>query len=498
MVINSNQILNKGYNVDTFINTIYYKDYVIYGIEIPFVKITFSDNTERIDRYTNGIIPSNAYTGMTAITSIELNEISSVGNNAFSGCSNLSTFAVNGDIGLIGDGCFLGCDSLSSARFNGNVGKIGDYAFYNCSNLSYMGASNFYEIGAHAWDGINLPSFTFNSVSTVFGDYALANNVNLTSITLLSGATENIPSYCFYGCSSLELINFGNSQLAVPTLENINAFDGLPNDYKIIVPDALETDWKSASNWSSIASHIIAYSDYYYGLKIKFKDGTERIDKYTNGVIPSTTYNFNKNIVSIETSKNIRKINSEAFVQCNNLSGVTLNEGLTEISRSAFGVCSRLTSITLPSTLTTLGESVFYNCVSLVSVNIPSGITSIEQDTFHGCSGLTNIELPSGLTHLGSAFVDCKGLTSIAIPNGVDTIYGNTFAQCSSLGEINFGNTRTTVPELRNSNAFTGLPNNFKIIVPDALVNDWKNTSTWIISSISSHIIGYSDYYGAD
>lgn len=496
MVINSNQILNKGYNIDTLIKTIYHKGYVIYGNEIPFVKIIFSDSTEQIDRYASGLIPSNAYKGNTNIIGVELNEISNVENNAFSGCTNLNTFTVNGDIDLIGDGCFLGCDSLSSARFNGNVGKIGDYAFYNCSNLSNMGSTaSIYEFGAHSCDGTNLPAFNFNSVSTAFGEYAFSNNVNMTFINLPNGSTESIPSYCFYGCSSLVKINFGNSQTAVPTLENANAFDGLPNDYKIIVPNNLESEWKTATNWNDVASHIIAYSDYYYGLKIKFKDGTERIDRYTNGIIPSDTYDDNSNIINIETSKNIRKINSQAFSRCSFLSGVTLNEGLTEIGKGAFSVCGSLSALTIPNSVTTLGESLFNNCDKLTSVNIPSGVTSIEQSTFNNCSGLTSIELPSGLTSLSSAFSGCSSLTTITIPNGVDIIYGNTFSNCSSLREINFGNTRATIPELRNPNAFTNLPNNYVIVVPDALVTNWKNNSWWFTSSISSHIIAYSDYY---
>jgi hypothetical protein len=41
-------------------------------------------------------------------------------------------------------------------------------------------------------------------------------------------------------------------------LSNINAFSGGARDYEIWVPSSLYNDWIVASNWSSIASHIIA------------------------------------------------------------------------------------------------------------------------------------------------------------------------------------------------------------------------------------------------
>ena len=56
-------------------------------------------------------------------------------------------------------------------------------------------------------------------------------------------------------------MNFSQAT-AVPTLSNVNAFNSTNATYKIVVPDALYSSWTTASNWSSIASHIVKASEY--------------------------------------------------------------------------------------------------------------------------------------------------------------------------------------------------------------------------------------------
>ena len=45
---------------------------------------------------------------------------------------------------------------------------------------------------------------------------------------------------------------------SVPTLENTNAFTGIPSDCKIKVPESLLEEWKAATNWSTYANKIVA------------------------------------------------------------------------------------------------------------------------------------------------------------------------------------------------------------------------------------------------
>ena len=44
---------------------------------------------------------------------------------------------------------------------------------------------------------------------------------------------------------------------SVPTLENVNAFQNIPSDCVIKVPELLVEEWKAATNWSTYADKIV-------------------------------------------------------------------------------------------------------------------------------------------------------------------------------------------------------------------------------------------------
>ena len=68
-------------------------------------------------------------------------------------------------------------------------------------------------------------------------------------------------AYMFNGCTSLELVDMTGS-IGVPTLLNVNNFSNTNDTYKIVVPDSLYDTWINATNWASIASHIMKQSDW--------------------------------------------------------------------------------------------------------------------------------------------------------------------------------------------------------------------------------------------
>ena len=68
-------------------------------------------------------------------------------------------------------------------------------------------------------------------------------------------------TYMFYGCTSLELIDMTGST-GVPTLSYSVNFSNTNSTYKIVVPDSLYDKWIAATNWVSIASHIMKQSDW--------------------------------------------------------------------------------------------------------------------------------------------------------------------------------------------------------------------------------------------
>ena len=122
---------------------------------------------------------------------------------------------------------------LTSVDMPDNVIAIGDNGFYRCPKLSLT----------------SLPSGI-----TSLGDYAFKQGTGLASITLPPALTA-IGNQAFANCYNLKVCDCTECT-AVPTL-GASVFQNAHADFKILVPSALEEEWKAAANWSSYASQII-------------------------------------------------------------------------------------------------------------------------------------------------------------------------------------------------------------------------------------------------
>ena len=101
-----------------------------------------------------------------------------------------------------------------------------------------------------------------------------------------------------------------------------------------------------------------------------------------------------------------------AFLNCTDLTSVTIVNGVTSIGDAAF-YGSRLTSVTIVNGVTSIGDAAFYGS-GLTSVTIADGVTSIGDSAFYGCTGLTSVTIPDCVTSIGArAFLFCPKLTSI-------------------------------------------------------------------------------------
>ena len=82
-----------------------------------------------------GELPSEAFSGMTALTTVVLPEIEEVSANMFEGCENLQSIDIPATVSSIGAGAFKDCSSLETITLTG-VSSIGDGAFAGCDNLT--------------------------------------------------------------------------------------------------------------------------------------------------------------------------------------------------------------------------------------------------------------------------------------------------------------------------------------------------------------------------
>ena len=63
------------------------------------------------------------------------NSITTIGNNAFSGCSSLTSITIPNSVTVIDNGAFMSCSSLTSITIPDSVTTIGFDVFLFCSSL---------------------------------------------------------------------------------------------------------------------------------------------------------------------------------------------------------------------------------------------------------------------------------------------------------------------------------------------------------------------------
>ena len=96
---------------------------------------------------------------------------------------------------------------------------------------------------------------TIPADATTFVAAAFQGDNALRRVTCL-GDIESIPAQVFQRCYPLRFVDLTHCT-AVPTLANVNAFDATHPQLEIRVPASLADAWKAATNWSSLADHIV-------------------------------------------------------------------------------------------------------------------------------------------------------------------------------------------------------------------------------------------------
>lgn len=275
---------------DTLLSENIKKDVVIGGVTGallapptgPYIEYTSLDSSGRVftAKFRGTIVPEYAFAYLAELTSVDMpDNVIAIGDNGFYRCPRLSLTSLPSGITSIGQYAFRNCSKMVLTSLPSGITSIGDFAFLNCYQLSLTALpSGITSIGQYAFNncprlalttlpsGItSLPTAAFQycpklaltalpSGLTSIGAYAFKQGTGLASITLPPALTA-IGNQAFANCYNLKVCDCTECT-AVPTL-GASVFQNAHADFKILVPSALEEEWKAAANWSSYASQII-------------------------------------------------------------------------------------------------------------------------------------------------------------------------------------------------------------------------------------------------
>jgi Flp pilus assembly protein protease CpaA len=176
---------------------------------------------------SGGTLPSSPAT-LKLTGAITSDELSKVGHAVRSAGKyvNLDLTEVTG-LSSIGDNAFLGCTSLTSVTIPNTVISIGDYAFQICTSLpSVTIPDSVTSIGICAFMGcFGLASVTIPDSVTSIGDMAFMDCSGLASVTI-PNTVITIGIKVFDACTSLTSITIGAG------MNCITSDSGWPNSFE--------------------------------------------------------------------------------------------------------------------------------------------------------------------------------------------------------------------------------------------------------------------------
>lgn len=395
---------------------------------------------------------------------------------------------------------FMGCTNLTSVKIPSNVTVISNFAFSGCSSL----------------DGVVLPDGVTHIYAQSFKDCSSLSSLTLPStVAAISGAA-------FQNCTSLVSVDgFGETSL---TIINANTFNNCSSLVTIAIPASV------TSLGASCFEHCISLTSFTGGTGIT-EIGNRAFQRCSElGKLP-----WNAAVQNAITS-----IGQDAFENCTKMSLGTRNmQGATTIGKGAFKNCKALTNLTVNNAAyQTIQDSTFFGCSALATIRVSNNLEIVRNHAFNGCVKLTTFSntgtgdgfvLPPNVTRIMSyAFSGCRVLASANTPAGVPDFSNNTvlnriddraFRYCAAFVTVQlpstvsyirraFGSgtgsntmTMTSIKIPYTAGVVTGSTASYlnfegweaasipDILVPAALVNDYKAAEGW--SDYEEHIIGF-------
>ena len=391
----------------------------------------------------------------------------------------------------IGNDAFYGCTGLTSIGIPNSVTSIGDEAFYGCIALKTVINNSDLDIEKGS---------TSNGYVAYYADEVIANEFKFE---LIDGV-YTLVKYKGKGVKQEETTTFDSW-----TSTN-KGQGGSTSSYKYkfdaTAGSKLSFDWSVSSEANYDELYVIldgttvltksgVYSGNYEQTFTVASSHTLEVEYTKDGSLDQN--NDEAKIYNVKLSKTFYK--PADVVLPDNYEGE-----LYIIGESAFENNEYVASVTIPEGVEMICDKAFSGCSNLENIVIPNSVSAIGGDAFAGTKWYDNQE--DGMVYAGNVLYKYKGTmpvnTAITINDGTLGIAGLAFANCTGLTSIT-----SLIPAdnlfVPGSDAFVGVDKtNCTLYVPYGAKETYASTEGWeyfenIVEIIPAEITITINQYGS-
>lgn len=332
-------------------------------------------------------------------------DITAINSFAFYNCQKLELDSLPETVTTVGERAFYGCNNLALTKLPNNLNSVGSYGFSNCKNMKITELPDaLTSIGMYGFSSNTaITNIKINNTSDILKNtYVFYGCSNLTTVELPDTLTH-IGGYCFNGCSKLELNKLpsnlkvlgyyafqGCNKINITELpESLEELEGAFYGCPLVQINKLPSNLKKLGSYalSNISANISEMPDTITTIgQYACRDNKGiTINKLPEALIDLGQYAFNNTDITItKIPRGVKILNGYTFVNCKNITELTIEGPITRFYYSEFNGCTNLKKLVMPriTAVPTFGSSMFSSCgitTSSGEIKVPHHLLSAMQ-----------------------------------------------------------------------------------------------------------------------